>query len=299
LIKFFIFGISEETPGIYGYGGGNTTLVVLITLGYLAGFYIFYRKSKIFVLLSIFYVLYGIVGAKAALLILIPLEIIIIYYLCTFLKREFNIIKQTMILISILLSIFIIGSVIIKYNTRLNKERKIGGAVDYSYAFDYIKNYTMAKNPYDENISIGRASTFLNVTNRIWNDGYEKIFLGYGPGSLTPSIFKSGYKKLRKELKIGYGITGTVYILAEYGILGFLTILLIFLIFIRNCWNWVKNEKEPYWKAIAFGSLIFTITNTIVFLIYNEIPVTGDLIPPIYFYFMFLMFNRHLSKVRR
>ncbi|TRO56249.1 hypothetical protein E2P64_06155 [Candidatus Bathyarchaeota archaeon] len=83
-----------------------------------------------------------------------------------------------------------------------------------------------------------------------------------------------------------YGITGMVYTLTEYGLLGFVLISLIFLIFVRMCWDWYKRETDGYWKAIATGSVVLSVYNGVIFLTYNTLPILGDTIVPVYFYAM-------------
>jgi hypothetical protein len=218
-IKFYYYGFAEKTPGIYGHGGGSTTLVVLISLGYIAGFYLFHNPRKLYLFYGVCFIFYGIVGKKASLLYFIPFQLLLFYYLGFIRGKKINILQNAGIVVFMLLSIFLISSMSIKFSHRLNKEKKVGGTIDYSYALKYSKDYTTGRRDYnDKTMSIGRTSTMVNVFNRLREDGFEKVFLGYGPGSITQTLLGSNLRTKVYKLKIRYGITGMTFIIAEYGI---------------------------------------------------------------------------------
>jgi hypothetical protein len=285
-IHYYFYGISESTHGIYGRGGGLTTIIPLVALGYIGGFYIFNKAKKVYMLLGLMFIFYGIVGAKAALLFLYPLSFIALYYFGFIKGKKINILKHAVTIIMIIICSVVVSGVVIKLNPRLNPEKKVGGTIDFSYAYEYAKNYTTAKHPLDPDIAIGRYSTTELVIKQIWEDGFQKIFFGYGPGAITPTIF--GYSVERKLLNIkkSYGLTAFTYILLEYGLLGTISIIAIFSIFVFRCTKWFKFEQDNYWKAFAFGSLFFSVNYILIFFSYNKVPIAGDIIPLIFFYTM-------------
>ena len=295
-IMFYFYGISEKTHGIYGRGGGLTTIIPLIALGFLAGFYIYHKAKKIYLAIGLFFIIYGIVGAKAALLFLYPLSFIVMYYLAFIKGKKINLFKHSTIIASVIICTLAVSASIVKLNPRLNPEKEVGGSIDFPYALQYTKDYTTAINPENPEIAIGRLSTSKLAVKTIYKEGFPITFLGFGPGSITYTIFGFETNPKVKNIKKSYGITGIIYILTEYGILGSITLTIIFCIFFINSLNWFKNETDPYWKAFSFGTLFFNLVFLIIFVSYNKIPVAGDIIPPLYFYSLSIMYKRHLQN---
>jgi hypothetical protein len=148
----------------------------------------------------------------------------------------------------------------------------------------------------DPDVAIGRYSTTELAIKKIWTGGFQKIFFGYGPGAITPTIFGFNVERKLLNIKKSYGLTGFAYILLEYGLLATISIISIFIIFVFRCAKWFKIEQDLYWKAFAFGSLFFSINNLIIFLTYNKVPIAGDIIPLIFFYTMSVMYKRNATK---
>ena len=244
-------------------------------------------------LLGVGFIAYGIVGAKAALLFLYPVTSLGLYYLVNVARH------LTIVAFIALLSIAVAGT-IIKFNPRLNAQRKVGGSIDVSYALKYSKEYTTSTQYYNPEFADGRFATTMIVFDQIWNGGLASLFFGYGPGCLTKSILHGGPNVDPCIVRISgsYGKTGMTFILTEYGLFGVIVFGSMFCVFARMCWQWYNSKKEHYWKAFAVGSLVFALLNLFIFFIYNSAPITGDIIPPVYFYVMAAMYLR-LKQIKQ
>lgn len=297
-IKFYFYGVSEMTMGTYTvHGGGLTTIIPIIALGYLAGYYAFHKPRSVYLLLGVGFIAYGIVGAKAALFFLLPVTFFGLYYLTYIRGKSVDANRHlSMIAIIVLLSI-VVGGTIVRFNKRLNPERTEGGSIDLSYALKYSKEYTTGTNYHDPEFASGRFSTTILTFDTVWKGGLPHIFFGYGSGSLTKSIFGSSMDPRIFRIAGSYGITGMASILTEYGLFGLILFGLMFCIFVHMSWKWYNYEKEPYWKAFAVGSLVFSLLNAFVFFAYNRSSIEGDTIPPVYFYVMATMYLR-LKQIR-
>jgi hypothetical protein len=300
-IKFYFYGFSERTMGTYtARGGGLTTLIPIIALGYLAGYYVFHKAKKVYLLLGIGFVLYGIVGMKAALLFLYPITFLGLYYLVYIKGVGVNIARDMSMVAFIVLISIAVAATIIYVQPRLNPERaKGGGSVDISYALKNAQKYTTGMSRRNAEYGCGRFATTMIAFDQVWNGGIAPLFFGYGPGCLTMSILNGGPIDPR-IVRIGgsYGKTGMTFILTEYGLFGLIALSLMFFIFAHMCWKWYNYEEKPYWKAFATGSLVFAISNLFIFFAYNTLPITGDTIPPVYFYAMSVMYLR-LKEITR
>lgn len=300
-IKFYFYGFSERTMGTYIVrGGGLTTLIPIIGLGYLAGYYAFYKPKAIYLLVGVGFVLYGIVGMKAALLFLYPITFLGLYYLVYVRWKAVNVARHLTIVAFIALLSIAVGGTIICVQPRLNPEKAEGGSVDLSYALKNAGEYTTGMNPRNSEVAGGRFATTMLVFDQIWKGGLVPVFFGYGPGCLSDSILSDRPNADPRIVRIGgsYGKTGMTFILTEYGLFGVIALGLMFCIFVHMCWKWYNYEKEPYWKAFAVGSLVFAVLNSFIFFAYNPLPIAGDTIPPVYFYVMATMYLR-LKEITR
>lgn len=290
-LKFCFYGVSEMTMGTYTVrGGGLTTSIPIIALGYLAGYHAFHKARPVYFLLGIGFILYGIVGAKAALFFLLPITFFGLYYLAYIRGRHVDVGRHVFVLVMILLFSVVVAGTIMKFNQRLNAQGEVGGEIDFSYALKYSREYTTAMSSVKPEFADGRFSTTMLALDTIWTGGLFHIFFGYGPGCLTKSVLgQMPTDKRIARIAGSYGITGMVLILTEYGLFGLVPLSLMLLIFALMCWRWYNLEKEPYWKAFAVGSLVFALLNAFVFLGYNTTSILTDLIPPLYFYTMAAM----------
>lgn len=305
-IKFYFYGVSEETIGTYAVvGGGNTTIIPLLCLAYLFSYYSFYKKRIIYIILGFGFIIYGLIGAKAALLFLIPLALAGLYYLNYIKGKGFNFVRDfaTIFLIVIVSATIVVAYV--KYQPRLNPEKKIGGSFNLKYAYNYAKKYTTGESYKERNIeaehAAGRIATTKLALSKILNGGFVQIFFGYGPGIMTASALdEKAYMNPRiMAIKKSYGHTGAIYVFVEYGFLGFFIFFAVYSIFIIRCYKLFKKEKDPYWKAFSSGSFAFAILYLFIYVAYNTEPVRGDVIPPVYYYIMAMQYHRKRNNMTR
>jgi len=292
-IRFMYFGISELTIGTWGsHGGGLTPIIPIIALGFLAGFYIFWKKKIIFPLLSLAFVLFGIVGAKRVLFFLYPVAFLGIYYLGYIKDGKVPFYKHLGLLVSIIAVIIFVQIFMMKNIDTLNPEHKVHGSINYSYVLNYAKKYETQKAATGG--AGGRFSTLMLAYKTVFKAGIGHGFFGFGPGAATGSKLDKKFhldKRISRYVK-SYGQTGMTHILVEYGLFGLLLISSVFLIFICRSLKWFDLEIEPYWKAMALGAVVFTGLEAFIFFFYNTTPIVGDTIVPVYFYVMSLMFYR-------
>jgi hypothetical protein len=290
-VKLYFHGVTETTHGTFA-GGGLTTIIPIVAIGYLSGFFAFYKPKAVYWFLAICFILYGIVGAKAALLFLYPLTFLGLYYLIYVKGKSIRLTRHFMVIIVLLLLSSASAVTIVKLNVRLNPERVVGGSVDFKTALQRSKDYTTGTAFGGTAYTAGRFSTTMWAFNVISHEGIGRILFGFGPGSLTRSVF--GYFTNAKLYSIAksYGQTAMVYILIEEGLFGVIVFTTIFLIFLHRSWKWYFIEKEPYWKAFSLGTLVFAALNLFIYFTYNRLPVTGDTVPPLYYYVMAIIYYR-------
>jgi 4-amino-4-deoxy-L-arabinose transferase-like glycosyltransferase len=293
-IKFYFFGFTEETIGTYGTkGGGLTPIIPIIALAYLAGYYVFHKAKKLYILLALGFILLGIAGVKAALFFLYPATFIGIYYLLFIRERRIKFYKNMVMFILVVLVSVGAAAAIISVSARLNPEKAIGGgSINFSYAAKKIKEYTLAKSD-DKKYGSGRFATTMIAFDTSLKGGFGTFILGYGPGSITESSITVGRRIDSRLIRVerSYGVSGMVYVLIEYGMFGVIVLSLILLIFIRLSWKWYNNETEHYWKAFSLGTFVFSLLYAFIFFTYNRTFI-DDTISPVYFYAMAILYLR-------
>jgi hypothetical protein len=299
-IKFFFYGISEETHGLYTRSGSVSTMLPIGVIFYLAGFYFFYYPHFRYVLLSFLFIVFSIIGKKRAVAFLYPLQFVAIYYFFyakTTLTLAFN---KAIAFIAVCLTIVLVFAAILYLNDSLNPSGEVGGIVDFHYAFDYAKKYDTAKAG-DSGYTTGRLSSSSRILQRLWEEGFPRNFFGFGPGSFTTSILdpttQDAATKLVVDLNVYYGLTSFNRIALEYGFLGALIFTLMLFYFIRISRIYYRLESDRYWKAFAAGSVGFCISMFFFYFMYSHGAFWGDTMPAIYFYSMAVVYTR-LQSIR-
>jgi hypothetical protein len=302
-LKFYFYGFSEDTIGTYGtHGGGLTTVIPLVALGYLIAFYCIYKKSIYYLILCGWFIAYGIIGLKLALFFLYPISFFSLYYINVIKIKGIRITRDAYRIIIIAILIIGVGAIIIKHQARTNRERTVGGSVDLSYALKSSLDYTTRSRSSNEELALGRVATTKMTLKYLLEEGFVNFCFGYGPGVINKHVHYTSKKKYAtrvEKIAGSYGKTGAVYILSEYGIIGLILIIIIYSFFIKNCWKLYTKEKETYWKAFASGSFFFACVTFFIFITYNHLTVMGDTIVPVFFYCMAIVQNRNnaLKKI--
>ena len=294
LLKFLRLGISEDTIGSYAlHGGGITPTVAIVGLGFSIGYYFFYKHNILYIIISFLFISYGILGAKRVLLYMYPIFFAILYFIL-YIKQD----RSRLNFASMIALLFIIvitlstGALILKYNPTLNPENRAGGSIDLDYALEYSRQYE--SNMLTEYSSTGRFKTTKIMFSVLAEEGLNKLMFGFGPGSLTSSIFGNERISSKSLIKIEqcYGKTGMVHIVTEYGILGLFSIIIFIIVWIKRSWLYYSKEVDPYWKAFATGCIIFVSLQFIIFFAYNSTPLLNNTISPIFYYALAIIYIR-------
>jgi hypothetical protein len=295
-IRFYFQGIQENTIGTYaGHGGGLTPIIPIVALGYLAGFYAEVRQRMTYLLVGIGFVLFGILGAKRAIFFMYPPAFLGIYYVAFFKAKKISAIKHIGLIVMGVIGIICVQTLAIKVMPSLNPENKVGGSVNLEHILTFAEKYE--KSIDERGAANSRFGTTTLAFKVLFDAGIGEILFGFGPGSLTSSELDSTFERQRydkrlKPLYRSYGYTGMMYIVIEYGVLGLVILSSVFFVFIYRSLRWLRLESDPYWRALAVGTVVFTFLQTFIFFTYNALPVTSGTIVPVYFYAMALMHYR-------
>jgi len=296
IYKFRIYGVSEQTIGAYAKAGGAVTAILpIIVLFFCSGYYYLYRADIKYIILSVAFLLFSIIGKKRVVLFLYPVQFIGIYYYIYLKGKGVSLSRKMSAMLTVLAAIVVISSAILYINPTLNPEQKVGGSLDPGFAIEYAKDYTTRVSPFD--YTAGRYSTTVRIFTKLWEGGFTEIFFGIGPGMLTGSILdpkkqKKNIAAVKDRYKFQYGLTAMTRLAIEYGVFGIIIFVLILILLARMSWKYYKFETDPYWKAFAAGSVGFAYSTLFFFFAYGDTVLWGDTIPALYFWTMAVVYTR-------
>jgi hypothetical protein len=272
LVSFFkliLFGTSEAIVGTIHYSGGSlNTIVPLVAISMLISFYIFYEKKKLFILLILGFLFMGWTGEKRGIYFYFILLITFTYYFNILLNNKIkikNLLKNFTILVPVIVAIIYFG---VRFSPTLNPEHRMGGRFDLEYLYDYTYEYSTQVDKYG--YSDGRLSGIPTIFFSIMSSDILVILFGHGPNELL------GIGDWDRDIYLKYGIASMIGVngwstaLISTGIIGALIISYFYLRISIFTYKFAKNEIDPYWKAIGFGSFLITLVFFMDFFTYTR-----------------------------
>ena len=267
LIKLVIFGTLESIVGSISYvGGGEATIIPI--LGFMLLWLIkrgkFKIKDWIFVLGLL---LIGFVSIKRAIWFIMPIVVFLFMVYIPIKKIEISYLFFAILLSPI---IFYLG---IRLNPTLNKENKVWGSFDYSYAVEYASTYTFGKTDQGFHESgQGRGGATILLFNNFYKENfYDANYLfGYG----LEDIFTKDYDNFDTN-KFGVSskgsVTGVFQNFIANGFIGILT----FLLYVLSLIFYIKNTRVRIviigifcWEYFFYSGILFKNQALTVLLIY-------------------------------
>lgn len=280
-LKSLKYGIGEMSIGTYeGYhGGSQSTMLPLIAISFLMGFYFFCKRSALFIALAIGFIGFAIVGGKRAFLFYLP---VVVLYLA-FAVSNYRV-NATLVKTAVFGGILVAATAFLapRYIPTLNPDqvrlwRDDKSETGVSAVLKYAIEYNLAE---DGDISTGRISTMVRAFEIVWERGIPTLLLGLGPGYTFESRINKDWER---DIPIGYGITDLAFILLQLGVFGTLLYFLIPLKLLLITRRLFLIIHDSYWKAFAFGThgycLVMLLSGSTYCLAF-----LGDTIPCVFFY---------------
>lgn len=227
-IKYLMIG-QTESGGIGTLSideGSLSTIVPLFAIAFLFSNYL-YKKQNIYLWFIVFFVGYGIVGAKRAIIVYVPILVLFVFMLKHFVGKYayFEVagkigLRIKYIVLSLFFVVFLVYITAIT-NPSLNPEGLVGGSFDIGHIKNYIIEYETRTREGNEQY-LGRLAAPTLVYNVVNGEGFEKILFGLGPGEIIETRFVAGSKDvLLEKYGIGYGArTGVLWLFFQIGLVG-------------------------------------------------------------------------------
>jgi len=266
IVKFFIYGQGEKAIGTYAYHGGTlSTALPLIVIGFCFSFYILYKRSLFYILLIISFISFSIIGGKRGFIFFIP---IIIIFLSWYLKSEVKYLFKYSIVGTLILIIALYSVLYFVPSLSPGKKKRTG--FHLTYALSFAKEYTTRETG---GVSMGRTSTSINVTKKLFDEGWINFLFGIGPGAAMESRFES-YNTKENYLEIfniAYGISGFIWFVMNVGYLGAFFIFSLLFLIMRKCVIYYRKENDLFWRSFGLGMVSFSFIMIILDIFYAPI----------------------------
>lgn len=289
LVKLVLIGPAEVFIGTISIKGGSiTTVLVMLASSYIVIRYIATRK-KIFIILLVLFMAFGMIGLKRALIVYIPVIFIFGALLYSW-KRDGKIGITTFFKPILLKNIVLVsvGSVLVFYavvrlNPTLNPEGLYGGSFDIDFVLNYMVDYNTRQNA-DPTIYTGRLKAPQYVWAAVSQNGFKSQLIGLGAGIITASRFVEGSNDyLGEVLGLGYGArNGIWFLLLQVGIVGLLAYLGFIFYLLRITGKQYNQIRDIYWRNLSLVSQLTLIVYLFDTLTYsNAMMMVHSMILPV------------------
>lgn len=279
IIKVGIYGgFAEKSVGTISYSGGSLHLIFpMMVIGYLLGFYYYAYPKKKLLYFVLFFMIFGITGAKKGVpfYILGLIAVSYLVYMLYTLKKTINFGK----IFASLIGGFFLFYFSVMLIPGLNKEKAIGGSFDFEWLQDKIYSYSF----YDEKKDIyqGRFGGTKVLVDDLFGETRKYIIkkqlkttlFGYMPSSFDESSYLTGNENVNEDHNriIPTGFFKMLFSLGIFGVLGFMLFYGSIFMYCRKMFLKKFHYFAPFGKALVFGSLMFTLVIFLDFFTYSQL----------------------------
>ncbi len=269
IIKLVILGRPENPVGtIIIAGGGVATFLPLIAAGFLLSKYYILKKDKLYLYLLFAFPLIAFASQKRGTFIFLPVVFILFIYFLSRIdarSRSFGKKFKYLIFLSVVALILLIFA---SMTTRtMNPEESSRGSFDISYLFESSVQYNSLEGEY----SLGRYASFNQVNKYMSSSELKNKLFGYGPETLKGATRGDGRFE---EFGVAGTYPGISYQFIQIGFIGGILWLLLYLYYGFCIYQFLKKEKDKYWKSIGMGSMVLIFVFFIDYITYSVTFIT-------------------------
>jgi hypothetical protein len=264
VIKYFLIGKGENWIGTMSYSaGGLNTYYALVVAAYALGFYIYYKKSRKYILLVLGGLFLAWVGRKKGVYFYLVITFLIMYLLhnYVYLKRKVNLLKLFGVGVISILVVYL-GVIL---TPPLNPERKVGGSFDIEYLQNFMREYSYyseKRDSYSGRIGGNYLLTteLLGTSDQEWIDKNKlrefTYLFGFGPSSFHHDNYLTENENLNTYTRlIPTGYFRTTFSTGFLGELGFILFFGFFLVKLLGEYRKRNKHYTQFGKAILIGTL--------------------------------------------
>lgn len=296
--KYSMYGMREGTIiGTFANNSGAlSTVFPLFIIGYLISLYLVYKKRPVYLLLIIGFMFFAWGGGKRGFFFILPgllLTALCIHNIDYIRKLNIGkLISMAFIITILVISIFYIAG---RALPTLNPEQKVGGSFDFEFMINYLVQYE-TRTGRETHESRGRISTTKNVFNHFMEVDFNRKILGDGPDRLY-SLEESG--DARQSYGFGYGMTGVIFSIIGVGLVGTLALFTLYVSVGMRSTKLFKTIHDPFYKAIALGTILATLVFCFDFLMYSRAFLFRFMPSVLFFYIVAMLIKMNDETIIR
>jgi hypothetical protein len=291
IYKYVMYGVVEDIIiGTFSvHEGALSTVFPMFIIGYALALYFVYKRNPFYLLLISGFIFFAWGGGKRAFFILLPVFMLLAYYIYYKTVSRSNIQLSKLFLSFVLIILISVMAIFVgaKSTPTLNPEGSYWGSFNVSFIISKTVDYE-SRMGRERGTTGGRIATTKNVIGRIANSDFNEKFVGFGPDQLYMG------ENRRWEYGIRYGITGLNFGLISVGIAGTITLFMLFLTLGLRAGKTIKKIHDPFHKALAYGTILATIVFCFDFLMYSRAFFTDYLTSILFFYIVAIVLKHSI-----
>lgn len=285
--KLLYYGRIVEGGGIGTVSvqsGSLAVVLALVPISFVFSRFLYFKKKK-YILVMMLFLIISIASGKRATAFLLP--ILLFWLTMNYFSVHKNIGIRSIFRSSIYILILSLGLLYITSQTSqfLNPAGiQFSGSFDIKFMLEKLTKYVFGTSQFDP--GAGRGNAIFTLYNYSRDQGIDKVFFGFGPGSVIGSFLVEGKRDIGEVHKLGYGVrSGLLWIILQIGFIGGL----FYTIFIFAILIDIKHLYKKYRGNVNHSPILLGIIGSIYvfifdFTFYSNAFLTTGAMTPLLFY---------------
>jgi hypothetical protein len=262
--KYLIMGQGEH--GLIGTlstkSGSLSTIFPLFAISFIFARFLF-EQRKIYLLYILGFILMGIIGAKRAIGLYVPLIMVIIYIAYKIKEGSLLFLGTILNLFLVVISGLFFFYLTVRLNPTLNPDKRMWGRFDLQYVMEFSSKYVTKSQSKQE---LQRIAALHYFTNYLIKKGSTELFIGEGSGKLVESKLKSQEGSMLRQYGVRYGgRTSFIWLWMQTGIIGvglYILLIISFLYYVFRNYNFTYISLGLIGCVVVYLFDFLTYSNT-------------------------------------
>ena len=301
--KYLVMGQDELWSGTVSWQAGQfSTTLPLFAIAFLLSFYLF-RRKKVYILLVVAFVFFGLAGQKRAVPILLPSLALLLWFLYwrgapRERKRIFGISKlKTLALMLTVAFVALFSYASISRDEMYMHGLDLGKLYEYTVWYNTRDEIAMYGTD-DDDLAMGRITITRISLDRLKRGGLVRQMVGFGPGAMISSPHLGREDIAFRRFGIRGALTGFVIFMLQSGMVGVILLTFFFLRIFAKAYRVYKGSDDTDFRMVALGLMGATYVFLLDFFIYSPSSLFFGVLTPVYFYIATIVLNRDYRNYR-
>lgn len=255
LVKLFVIGVAEKVIGTISPLSGSLSTIIPAFVSIILLVTWFDKRKNIYIILIIFYLGFGLIGGKRAVIFILPIFLFIAYIFYLYLSEPGKKVSLLSKMLPLSLLVLIIFYVTARINPTLNPGNKVWGSFDFNYVINYTEDYSTTEKVRTRG-DVPRIEAWAYFLALQSNKGIIPLLLGDGAGKLIISSYNenAGENPMVEYYNVFYGgRMGAMWLFLQIGLIG---VFLYFALFFKIIRYTLKNNSSPGEKTVIYSVIL-------------------------------------------